>query len=103
MVMKKVYTADSPAIALAFPKCFRTTWDCLSWLRMIFFILLEGKYLSMSALPEVWVQEGLNAKYAESIIQSIENNESTKNDMWLCQRCGESNFESFDICWRCNA
>ena len=49
------------------------------------------------------MQEGLNAKYAESIIQSIENNELTKDDMWLCQSCGESNFESFDICWRCNA
>ena len=72
------------------------------WLKMIFFILLEEVPIH-ECLPEVWVQEGLNAKYAESIIQSIENNESTKNDMWLCQRCGESNFESFDICWRCNA
>ena len=53
------------------------------------------------SLPEVWVEQALNAKHAESIIQLIENHEFDEDGEWLCEECGESNFESFDICWNC--
>ena len=102
MVMKKVYTADSPAIAWHFRNVLEQH-GIASLVKNDLLYTVGGEVPIHECLPEVWVQEGLNAKYAESIIQSIENNEPTKNDMWLCQRCGESNFESFDICWRCNA
>jgi len=102
MAMKKVYTADSSAIAWHFRNVLEQH-GIVSLIRNDLLYSVGGEVPVNECLPEIWVQEGLNAKYAEAIIKSIENNEVPTDDIWLCQRCGESNFGSFDICWRCNA
>ena len=99
--MKKVYTADSIAIAWHFRNVLEQHGiDAVVKNDRLYSV--GGEIPINECLPEVWVKQSFNAKYAESIIRLIENHDLEGDSEWLCEVCGESNFASFDICWNCS-
>ena len=72
--MKKVYTADSVAIAWHFRNVLEQH-GIRSLVKNDKLYSVGGEIPINESLPEVWVEQALNAKHAESIIQLIENHE----------------------------
>ena len=101
MSSKKVYTDDSIAIAWHFRNVLEQH-GIRSVVKNEGLYSVGGEIPINECLPEVWVEQALNAKHAESIIQLIQNHEFDEGSEWFCDECGESNFASFDICWNCS-
>ena len=51
--------------------------------------------------PEVWIRRELDRDKALGIIQRFENRPEARMDR-VCSRCGETNPDSFEICWLCH-
>ena len=98
--MKRVYTADSVPMAWHIKNILEGQGvSCLVKNDRLYSV--AGEIPITECMPEVWVEHALYAEYAKEIIQLIENYEIEDEGEWICERCSEANFASFDICWNC--
>tara|TARA_Y100000994_G_scaffold111226_1_gene91438 strand:+ start:397 stop:705 length:309 start_codon:yes stop_codon:yes gene_type:complete len=101
MMAKKVYTADSVSMAWHFRNVLEQH-GISSVVKNDNLYSAGGELPLNECMPEVWVEHALYAEYAKEIIQLIENYEIEDEGEWICERCSEANFASFDICWNCS-
>ncbi len=57
-----------------------------------------GEIAPISAWPELWVAEKDWAR-AQTALACL--SKDPDESVWACERCGEINAASFDLCWRC--
>ena len=99
--MKKVYTADTISMAWHFRNVLEQH-GIRSVVKNDNLYSVGGELPINECMPEVWVEHALYAEHAKKIIQLIENDKTDEEGEWFCERCGETNFYSFDICWNCS-
>lgn len=59
-----------------------------------------GELSFTHAYPELWLINAADKKQAREIIEEFEQQEAPVGST-PCPNCGESNPDSFEICWRC--
>ena len=59
-----------------------------------------GELSFTQAYPELWLVNATDTAQARDIIDKFEQR-SDPVDSHPCPNCGESNPDSFEICWRC--
>ncbi|WP_222937647.1 putative signal transducing protein [Spartinivicinus ruber] len=72
-------------------------------------VQLKNEFLGSSAgsLPpmetwlELWVVDDRDYDKALKLIEG--SFDGTSESRWMCERCGEMNEGSFDICWNCQS
>lgn len=52
--------------------------------------------------PEIWIKRDLDHERASLVIERFDAAEPPPDDI-LCSECGETNPDSFEICWKCHA
>ena len=60
-----------------------------------------GEVPFFSVWPELWTLDE-HAVRAKELIRDFEHPKDTGED-WLCNRCGETNYSNFEICWQCES
>ena len=59
-----------------------------------------GELSFTHAYPELWLVNPTDRKQARSIIEKFEQRDEPVGST-QCPNCGESNPDSFEVCWRC--
>lgn len=100
-MMKRVYTADSVAMAWHMRNVLEQH-DIGAQVRNDNLYSVAGEVPIHECQPEVWVKP-LDFRRAEQIIRELEQSNSARQEGpdWTCSHCQESNFDTFDICWNC--
>lgn len=62
---------------------------------------IAGELPITECMPEVWVKNALDYRYAEQLIAEMESDKTEFHSAWQCDKCGESNEGSFGVCWNC--
>jgi hypothetical protein len=52
--------------------------------------------------PEVWIKRDMDLEKADRVVHSFINRPDPVNT-WVCNHCGESSPDNFEICWLCLA
>ena len=97
--MKRVYTADSIAMAWHIRNVLEQH-DIASTVRNDKLYSVAGELPVTECLPEVWVSHNADAERAEQIVHDLNFNEEELPD-WKCTACSEDNAGNFTICWNC--
>ncbi|NKB32099.1 MAG: DUF2007 domain-containing protein [Pseudomonadales bacterium] len=99
--MKRVYTADSVAMAWHIRNVLEQH-DIYAEVKNERLSSIAGETPITESMPEVWVKP-LYAKRAEQILKELANADEVEGEEWVCRSCGEDNLGSFDICWNCQS
>lgn len=51
--------------------------------------------------PEIWIVDEADLEQAMSVVSSFEQPDTRAGEVVKCDKCGEDNPGSFEICWRC--
>ncbi|MFT5936168.1 MAG: hypothetical protein ACJA2D_001050 [Pseudohongiellaceae bacterium] len=100
--MKRVYTADSVAMAWHVKNVLESN-DIDATVRNEGLMTLAGEVPFVECLPEVWVLNDLNYLLAEKLIKEIEDTPAFEGADWHCRNCQESNLANYAICWNCQS
>ena len=98
--MKRVYTSDSVPMAWHIKNVLQQH-GVYSVVKNDNLYSIAGEIPLTECMPEVWVCDSLNAKYAGEIIKQIENAHVGDRIDWTCLKCDEENLANFGICWNC--
>ena len=60
-----------------------------------------GEVPVTECMPEVWVKNSLQYRYAEQLVAEMHADEQEVLPSWQCGCCGESNEGNFAVCWNC--
>ena len=63
---------------------------------------LAGELPIDQSLPQLWVDDPVDAERAREVIDSFRSGTSHHGTR-QCPACGEDNPASFDLCWSCGA
>tara|TARA_R110001592_G_scaffold110641_1_gene307158 strand:+ start:9950 stop:10276 length:327 start_codon:yes stop_codon:yes gene_type:complete len=58
-----------------------------------------GEVSVFDCWPEIWVLENSDYEKALAVIANVQKLLSM--DDWICNKCGEKNHASFEVCWQC--
>ena len=59
-----------------------------------------GGYVGLEIFPlELWVDSSVAAE-AKTLLENAFDKSETLTE-WICPKCNEKNFSSFDGCWKC--
>lgn len=97
--MKRVYTADSVAMAWHIRNVLEQH-EIYAEVKNERLGSIAGETPITESMPEVWVKP-LYVRRAEQIISELNDTAQVKGEDWHCSACGEENAASFDICWNC--
>ncbi len=98
--MKRIYTADSVAMAWHIRNVLEQ-YDIYAEVKNDKLASIAGETPITESMPEVWVKP-LYAKRAEQIVHEVLSSENTPDgEDWVCADCSEQNAANFDICWNC--
>lgn len=100
--MKRVYTADSVAMAWHV-KNILEFHDIDATVKNEGLMTIAGEVPFVECLPEVWVLNDLCSPLAEKLIKEIEDEPAVEGADWNCRDCKESNLASYAICWNCQS
>ena len=53
--------------------------------------------------PQLWVLDDRLQSRARHLCLELETQIKSQSQDWVCSFCGESNADSFEICWHCEA
>lgn len=101
--MKRVYSADSVAMAWHIHNMLEYH-GIATVLRNMNLFSVAGELPVSECLPEVWVSNDLDFRYAEQLVQEVNQPQSAElagEPDWQCPSCHENNAATFDICWQC--
>ncbi len=100
--MKRVYTADSAAMAWHIKNVLEhNNIDAI--VKNEGLLSIAGEVPITECQPQVWVLNNLYVKLAEQLIQDIVGGQQVEGPDWVCNTCKESNLASFAICWNCQS
>ena len=61
-----------------------------------------GGHVGLNIVPiELWVVDDQESERAKQLLKELASEDADQKSTWLCQRCGETNWASFDLCWNC--
>ena len=60
-----------------------------------------GETSPIDTWPELWVLNDGDYDRAVTILENSLSAESAPE--WVCEKCGETNDASFEVCWNCQA
>jgi hypothetical protein len=61
---------------------------------------LAGELPIDAALPQLWVEDPLDAPRARELIDAFLRSSASGPPVY-CPKCGEENPPAFDLCWAC--
>jgi hypothetical protein len=100
--MKRVYTADSAAMAWHIKNVLEhNNIDAI--VRNEGLMSVAGEVPITECQPQVWVLNNLYEKLAEQIIKEAVGGQVIEGPDWICRNCNESNAANFAICWNCQS
>jgi hypothetical protein len=100
--MKRVYTADSAAMAWHIKNVLEhNNIDAI--VKNEGLLSIAGEVPITECQPQVWVLNNLYVKLAEQLIQEIVSGKVVEGPDWICRNCKETNTASFAICWNCQS
>lgn len=97
--MIRIYTADNVAMAWHIRNILEQ-YDIYAEVKNENIYSVAGEIPMTEGLPEVWVKP-LYAKRAEEIIKEQVFSDEIAGKDWICDKCGEENAQSFNVCWQC--
>jgi len=100
--MKRVYTADSIAMAWHVKNVLEHN-DIPAVVKNEGLMSIAGEMPITECQPQVWVLNDLNAKLAEQLVLETVGGQVMEGPDWLCRNCSESNMANFAICWNCQS
>lgn len=100
--MKRVYTADSAAMAWHIKNVLEHN-NIDAVVKNEGLLSIAGEVPITECQPQVWVLNNLYVKLAEQLIQEIVGGQAVDGPDWECRDCGEGNLASFAICWNCQS
>ena len=59
-----------------------------------------GEVSAFDCWPELWILE--DSDYDTAIAAIAASKKSVSMHDWMCNKCGEKNDASFEVCWQCN-
>ncbi len=98
--MKRVYTADSVAMAWHVRNVLEQ-YDIAATARNDKLYSVAGEVPFIECLPQAWVEKPLDIRRAEQIIAELVAESPSEGKDWVCENCGEGNATSFALCWNC--
>ena len=58
-----------------------------------------GELAPINAWPEIWLERNGDMERAKKLVASL--NTDCEEAEWVCEKCGEKNGGSFEVCWKC--
>ena len=59
-----------------------------------------GELAIFDCWPELWLS---NENDYPAAIRAINNLLKNDDNVWVCTKCKETNYDSFELCWQCGA
>ena len=59
-----------------------------------------GELPFTQAYPEIWIDDETMLSRGQAVLHAFRNRPSAPETL-RCDTCGESNPETFDLCWQC--
>ncbi|MFT4861076.1 MAG: hypothetical protein ACI95C_000277 [Pseudohongiellaceae bacterium] len=100
--MKRVYTADSSAMAWHIKNILEHN-NIPAVVKNELLSSIAGEMPITECQPQVWVLNNLYFKLAEQLIKEAVGGEAIEGPDWFCRQCHENNLANFAICWNCQS